>query len=46
MLSGAGWIMVQIAVVPFVVVAGVAVLWWRNRDASGAAMLRPAAEPL
>jgi hypothetical protein len=32
MLSGAGWIMVQIAVVPFVVVAGVAVLWWRHRD--------------
>src|SRR6516162_10025039 len=36
-LSGAGWIMVQIAVVPFVVVAGVAVLWWRHRDASGTA---------
>jgi hypothetical protein len=45
MLSGAGWIMVQIAVVPFVVVAGVAVLWWRHRDASGTAMLRPA-EPV
>ena len=45
MLSGAGWIMVQIAVVPFVVVAGVAVLWWRHRDASGTAMLRPA-EPM
>ena len=44
-LSGAGWIMVQIAVVPFVVVAGVAVLWWRHRDASGTAMLRPA-EPV
>ena len=44
MLSGAGWIMVQIAVVPFVVVAGVAVLW-RHRDASGTAMLRPA-EPV
>ena len=40
MLSGAGWIMVQIAVVPFVVVARVAVLWWRHRDASGTAMLR------
>jgi hypothetical protein len=24
------------------VVAGVAVLWWRHRDASGTAMLRPA----
>jgi class 3 adenylate cyclase len=34
---------VQIAVVPFVVVAGVAVLWWRHRDASGTAVLRPAA---
>jgi hypothetical protein len=45
MLSGAGWIMVQIAVMPFVVVAGVAVLWWRHRDASSTAMLRPA-EPL
>jgi hypothetical protein len=45
MLSGAGWIMVQIAVVPFVVVAGGAVLWWRHRDASGTAMLRPA-EPV
>ena len=42
MLSGAGWIMVQIAVMPFVVVAGVAVLWWRYRDANGTAMLRPA----
>jgi hypothetical protein len=30
MLSGAGWIMVQIAVVPFVLVAGLAVLWWRH----------------
>jgi MFS family permease len=45
MLSGAGWIMVQIAVMPFVVVAGVAVLWWRHRDASATAMLRPA-EPV
>jgi hypothetical protein len=44
-LSVAGWIMVQIAVVPFVVVAGVAVLWWRHRDASGTAMLRRA-EPV
>jgi hypothetical protein len=42
MLSGAGWITVQIAVMPFVVVAGAAVLWWRHRDASGTAMLRPA----
>src|SRR5689334_6780258 len=45
MLSGAGWIKVQIAVVPFVVVAGVAVLWWRHRDPSATAMLRPA-EPV
>ena len=45
MLSGAGWIMVQIAVMPFVLVAGAAVLWWRHRDASGTAMLRPA-EPV
>ena len=45
MLSGAGWIMVQIAVMPFVIVAGVAVLWWRYRDANGTAMLRPA-EPV
>ena len=45
MLSSAGWIMVQIAVVPFVVVAGVAVLRRRHHDACGAAMLRPA-EPV
>jgi hypothetical protein len=31
--------------VPFVVVAGVAVLWWRHRDVNGTAMLRPA-EPV
>ena len=41
MLSGAGWIMVQIAVIPFVVVAGMAVLWWRRQNARGTAMLRP-----
>ena len=45
MLSGAGWIMVQIAVVPFVVVAGATVLWWGHRNASGTALLRPA-EPV
>jgi len=45
MLSGAGWILVQIAVMPFVVVAGAAVLWWRYRDANGTAILRPA-EPV
>ena len=45
LLSGVGWRMVQIAVMPFVVVAGMVVLWWRHRDASGTAMLRPA-EPV
>jgi hypothetical protein len=30
MLSGPGWIVVQIAVMPFVVIAGLAVLWWRH----------------
>jgi hypothetical protein len=44
-LSGAGWIVVQIAVMPVVVVAGAVVLWWRYRDASSTAMLRPA-EPV
>jgi MFS family permease len=34
LLSGVGWSMVQIAVMPFVVVAAGAVLWWRQREAS------------
>jgi len=34
LLSGVGWSMVQIAVLPFVVVAACAVLWWRQREAS------------
>jgi MFS family permease len=31
LLSGVGWAMVQIAIMPFVVVAAAAVLWWRQR---------------
>jgi MFS family permease len=31
LLSGVGWAMVQIALVPFVAVAAGAVLWWRRR---------------
>lgn len=38
MLSGVGWVMVQIAVVPFVVVAAAAVVWWHLRTA---ATMRP-----
>jgi predicted MFS family arabinose efflux permease len=37
LLSGIGWGMVQVAVMPFVAVAAAAVLWWRTRA--------PAAEP-
>ncbi len=37
LLSGVGWGMVQIAIMPFVVIAGAAVLWWRQHA--------PAAEP-
>jgi len=31
LLSGVGWGMVQIAIMPFVVIAAAAVLWWRQR---------------
>jgi MFS family permease len=31
LLSGVGWAMVQIAIMPFVIVAGGTVLWWRQR---------------
>jgi len=31
LLSGVGWAMVQIAIMPFAVVAAGAVLWWRHR---------------
>ena len=31
LLSGVGWGMVQIAIMPFVVVAAGAILWWRQR---------------
>jgi hypothetical protein len=31
LLSGVGWAMVQIAIMPFVAVAAIAVLWWRQR---------------
>jgi MFS family permease len=31
LLSGVGWAMVQIAIMPFVAVAAGAVLWWRQR---------------
>ena len=34
LLSGVGWAMVQIAIMPFVAVAAGAVLWWRQRAAS------------
>jgi MFS family permease len=34
LLSGIGWGMVQVAVMPFVVVAAGAVLWWRARAAA------------
>ncbi len=34
LLSGVGWGMVQIAIMPFVAVAAGAVLWWRQRAAS------------
>jgi MFS family permease len=37
LLSGIGWGMVQVAVMPFVAVAAAAVLWWRTRA--------PAVEP-
>ena len=37
LLSGVGWSMVQVAIMPFVVIAAGAVLWWRQRA--------PAAEP-
>jgi MFS family permease len=37
LLSGVGWGMVQIAIMPFVAIAAAAVLWWRQRA--------PAAEP-
>jgi MFS family permease len=30
LLSGVGWAMVQIAIMPFVAVAAIAVLWWRQ----------------
>src|SRR5205085_1507686 len=40
MLTGVGWIMVQIAVVPFVVVAAAAVIWWHLRTAAAAAQPR------
>jgi hypothetical protein len=45
MLSGAGWIMVQIAVMPFVMVAGVAVLWWPHPGAGGTTMLHAPLSP-
>jgi len=32
LLSGVGWAMVQIAIMPFVVVAAATVLWWRQRS--------------
>jgi hypothetical protein len=34
LLSGVGWSMVQIAVMPFVAVAAVVVLWWHLRAPS------------
>jgi MFS family permease len=34
LLSGVGWNMVQIAVMPFVAVAAIAVLWWHLRAAA------------
>jgi hypothetical protein len=34
LLSGVGWAMVQVAIMPFVVVAAVAALWWRQRVAT------------
>jgi MFS family permease len=36
LLSGVGWSMVQIAIMPFVVVAAGAVLWWHQRMLSAA----------
>jgi MFS family permease len=34
LLSGVGWTMVQIAIMPFVAVAAGAVLWWRQRPSA------------
>ena len=39
LLSGIGWAMVQIAMLPFVAVAAGAVLWWRTRTAAAAPRL-------
>jgi MFS family permease len=36
LLSGVGWDMVQIAMLPFVMVAALAVLWWHRRPAAAA----------
>jgi MFS family permease len=35
LLSGVGWAMVQIAMIPFVAVAAGTVLWWRRQPLAG-----------
>jgi MFS family permease len=34
LLSGVGWAIIQLAIMPFAVIAAVAVLWWRHRGAA------------